>query len=111
MPRDLGSQTKLYAAMVKHLPLYDEDIEVTNLFVTRELIDDEVSGGTTHSAEEARRLEEADVALVKLRPLLIRRFRDMFSLRPPDVPRRYWWWYLDEGPQVREQALAVTKEP
>ncbi len=26
-------------------------------------------------------------------------------------PREHWWWFLHEGPQVREQAKEVDTEP
>jgi hypothetical protein len=29
-------------------------------------------------------------------------------LDPKEYPRTHWWWYLDEGPQVREEAHIVT---
>jgi len=94
--------------MVEHLPDYAEELEVVNAFVTRETIEDEVRAGAALDAAERQRLEQADNRLLSRHSVVLRRFPHLFSARPGNIPRRYWWWFLDEGPQVREQAREVA---
>ncbi|MBI4507129.1 MAG: hypothetical protein HY691_16485 [Chloroflexi bacterium] len=99
----------LYAEMVQSLPLYRDREEVINLFVMREFIEKKLDR-TPLAGAAIQQLERADTALTLHSTLLRQRFRDLFrSCRPSDVPRSYWWWYLDEGPQVREQARALAQ--
>lgn len=54
---------------------------------------------------EQSELRELDDVLIK--------HQDVISANMPprpEVPRARWWWYLDEGPQVREEALAAAQE-
>ncbi|MBI2321795.1 MAG: hypothetical protein HYU88_06815 [Chloroflexi bacterium] len=54
---------------------------------------------------EQQELRELDDLLVKYSDVIV-------ANMPPraDVSRSHWWWYLDEGPQVREEALAAAQE-
>ncbi|MBI4505587.1 MAG: hypothetical protein HY691_08635 [Chloroflexi bacterium] len=111
MVRDLASLIRLYDGMVEEgLPYYDEEVEVTNLFVTRELVEDALRAGAEVTAADRARLDAADAKLLRRRRRLLRRFPELFEDRPADVPRVYWWWYLDEGPRVREEPVAGAKE-
>jgi len=47
------------------------------------------------------KLHEADRKLLSVGKDLVRRFPDVFIDR---APREYWWWHLDKGPKVREEA-------
>jgi hypothetical protein len=98
VPADLVSDIRDYAAMVKDLPSYDEQEEVLNLFIRREVIQDALRAGGTPPAAELRRLATADALLTKHRPRLAKRFPELFEPKP-DLPREYWWWYLDEEPR------------
>ena len=108
MLRDLGSRIEDYArAVAESLPLYVDHDQLVELFLRRESIEDELGQETVAAAAE-KTLEEADRGLVKRSARLRRRFPEVFIDRPPDVPRRYWWWYLDEKAQPRGQRLAST---
>lgn len=54
--------------------------------------------------DESVRLNEADDELLL-------RWEALAKALPfsGDQPREYWWWYLDEGPQVREEAKALAR--
>ncbi|MBI2321922.1 MAG: hypothetical protein HYU88_07485 [Chloroflexi bacterium] len=110
MLSDLVSDIEVYGTMIDLLPRYKERAEVAEIFIRRELIDAAL-GETAASETVVHQLDEADAKLLGHRSLLLRRFPEVFRLRAPNIPRRYWWWYLDEGPQVREEALAATREP
>lgn len=109
MPIDLISLIDLYAWNVEEgLPYYDESDEVIEVFIRRELIEDALQAGATPPVAILKQLEAADKMLVRRRRRVVRRFPELFSERTPDLPRCYWWWYLDEGPQVRERVRGVT---
>lgn len=110
MPNDLGSLIRLYAEMVENLSDYlDEEAELVELFIRRELIEDALRAGAEFSTTERERLRAADATLVRRRRRILRRFPKLFAERSADVPRLYWWWYLDEGPQVRGEALVGAR--
>lgn len=108
MPRDLASRIRIYAAMVGNLHLYDDELEITNALVWRDSIQETLDGGAEPKSENLARLEGADQRLVKLRAFIAERFPEVFEDR--GAPSDYWWWHLDEGPQVREEALAAAKD-
>ena len=52
------------------------------------------------SPEQKAEVSEADDLLVKHRRLIT----EWLSMGSVEEPIAHWWWHLDEGPQVREQA-------
>ena len=109
MPIDLASKVRAYAAMAESLPRYAEWEEAMNVLVTRDAIRQDVLNGVRLPIEGAKLLDEADAALAKHRRLLLKRFPEVFEASQR-VPPDYWWWHLDEGPRVREHALATTSD-
>ena len=109
MPRNLVSQLEDYAEKVRALTHLNEPEWVVELFIRRELIDDALRSGASLPIAAQAQLEDADKTLLRRRSFLMKRVGDLFSLRAPDIPRRYWWWYLNEGPQVREHAEATAQ--
>lgn len=109
MPKDSASLIELYAWNVEEgLPLYDEGLEVVEIFVEREMIENALQAGVKPSPAELLRLEGADRMLIRRRRRVIRHFPELFSERTPDLPLCYWWWYLDEGPQVRQLVKEIA---
>lgn len=109
MPRTLDSKVRIYVAMVDSLPRYTDELEVEATYLWREDIANALDAGEKLDAESKALLQRADQRLVEQRPLLVKRFPTIFAVeRKAEIPRRYWWWYLDEGPQVREQAERVA---
>lgn len=50
---------------------------------------------------------EQRAELTKLDDILMKHYRVVAEWMPTRLPgesRSHWWWYLDEGPQVREEA-------
>ncbi|MBI2941946.1 MAG: hypothetical protein HYY04_16070 [Chloroflexi bacterium] len=81
------------------LGLRDEDGVVDEILLvlnTRSAIEDRWS---ELSSLDKRRVTELDDLLVVKHDLIAEVLP--FPQRPGS---RHWWWYLDEGPQVREQA-------
>lgn len=108
MPRDLVFEIGAYVEMIDHLLDYRAREELEEMFIRRELVENRLRDGEVAPIEDLRRLEAADACLLRHHRTLVRRFRDLFELRPADIPRMYWWWYLDEGPRVREEAAAAA---
>ncbi|MBI4496762.1 MAG: hypothetical protein HY689_02545 [Chloroflexi bacterium] len=54
--------------------------------------------------------EEEQQELARLDGLLLKHWRIIATnlLDYRDKSRAHWWWHLDEGPQVREQARGVA---
>ena len=109
MLSNLGSEIERYAADVEEsLPEYDDHYEVTALFALRDVIEDALDASGRITGSQERTLAQADAAIVKLRKWLVSAFPDVFDpARKDSIPPRYWWWHLDEGPEVREQAKAA----
>ena len=55
--------------------------------------------------EQLLRLDRADDQLVKRWEVLAEALPF-----PAPHPRAHWWWFLHEGPQVREQAQALAAD-
>jgi len=106
VPADLVADIRDYAEMVEDLPSYDEREEVLNLFILREVIEEELHRGAVPSPADLKRLEAADTVLAKHRARVLRRFPELFDPRP-EVPRAYWWWYLDEAPRPAARARSA----
>jgi hypothetical protein len=99
----LARDLRVYAEMTKKLPLFTEWDDALNVLVWRSAIYDEVMAGESLSGEELRELRAADDRLVAQRDYLMAKFPGVFESKR-SVDRREWWWYLDEGPRVREEA-------
>ena len=87
--------------MVNRVTSYEEDDEVYVVLTRRDEIHEAIKAGDYPSPELAALLEQADEELLAQGQLLVSRFPDVFADR---APREYWWWHLDKGPQVREEA-------
>lgn len=108
MPRDLASKVRVFAAMVEHMLEYDEHLDVSAALVWRDSIHNDLKNdlkvGAPAPPDAERLLEEADARLLAMREELVDRFPEVFEDR---APREHWWWHLEKGPQVREDALAA----
>lgn len=103
MREDLASDVRLWDFMVRHFGTYDDDEELIAAFIRRDEIHDQLKAGATLSDELRSLLRAADDAAVRQARSLANRFQDTFW-RGRHLGREHWWWYLDEGPQVREEA-------
>ena len=108
MSANLRLKVGYYVAQVRSIPLYDDWHEVSNVFVTRDGIEDELMETPAIGDDLAAMLERADAELVTHQERLARDFPAAFEVAL-DVPRRYWWWHLDEGPHVRKQTPQATR--
>lgn len=54
---------------------------------------------------QQQRLDRLDDELVERRKILAE-----WLPFPSNHERRHWWWFLHEGPQVREQAQALAAD-
>ncbi len=105
MPVDLASSIGVYASMVRHLSSYEEQEEVLAALIWRDEVHEELLKGVSLAPDLSAELVAADDLLVRQRERLVERFPDAFHPdRKRNRSRDYWWWYLDEGPQVREEA-------
>jgi len=105
----LDFEVRVYAAMVDSLALYQDELEVEGAFNWRDSIAERLEAGEQLPPESAALLRRADDQLMRQREMLVRRFASVFDPeRKATVPRALWWWFLDEGPQVREQAKGVA---
>lgn len=110
MPRSLASKLRVYAAMVDKLAKLDDYLEVYAVFDWRDDIHEDMRAGKVLDPESAKVLEGSDQRLIEQRGRLLQRFPDVFDVdRKARIPREYWWWHLDEGPQVRREALAASE--
>jgi len=103
MSASLARDLDVYAAMAEKMHLYDELAEVENVLIWRDVIQERIAAGERLSDVEERELEHADDLLVAQRDRLVRRFPWVFE-NSASIPRERWWWHLDEGPQVRDEA-------
>lgn len=55
--------------------------------------------------EQLREIDRLDELLLKHSRLI-----EGNIVTPPNIPRSHWWWFLQEGPQVREQAKTSARE-
>ncbi len=97
---DLESILAEYENRINYIPDdYSWDDDVWNALICRDLIEkrlDELSDG------QKLRLAKADSRLVELHE----RVGQVLPSRL-EQPRSRWWWFLHEGPQVREEAERV----
>lgn len=93
---------RIYAQQIKNLD-HPDDVMTESLLVlsTREsfLEDDPLS------QEQQQQLNRLDDELVKRWKVLAEALPF-----PAPHPRARWWWFLHEGPQVREQARALAAD-
>lgn len=105
MPIDLESRIEIWAAEVDALPSADYYMEVTNALVIRDTIQDALNAGQKLSSSFEILLRKADDGLMAQREMLVARFPEVFwPDRQNAGPRSCWWWFLNEGPHVREEA-------
>lgn len=110
MPRSLASKVRVYAAMADKLSKLRDYLEVYAMFDWRDDVYEDLQGGELLDSESVALLEHADQKLIEERATLLQRFPDLFHPdRKARIRRECWWWHLDEGPQVREQARALAK--
>jgi hypothetical protein len=100
---DLSRGVKVYSALTRGLPEFDERSEVENVLIWREAIHEAMLGGQIPSEAEREEIARADDRLVEQASRLAERFPAAFE-HGSDVPRVRWWWHLDKGPQVRAEA-------
>ena len=102
MAETIDQLFRIYAQQTKNLDDPDEPTNETLLVLaTRESIERRVL-----SDEQRQQLEQLDDELVK-------RWKILAEFLPnPNAPDDYhrWWWFLHEGPQVREQARALAAD-
>ena len=105
MPVGLETKVEIWAAEVEALRRADYYMEVTNALVIRDGIQDALSAGGKLSPSHEALLRKADDKLLAQRERLVARFPEVFTPdRQEAGPRSHWWWFLNEGPQVREKA-------
>lgn len=92
--------------MTEQLLAYDDRYEVSNALVWRDGIHDALSAGERLSPEETATLAQADRRYVAARPILARRFPDLYEGL---APREYWWWYADEEPCSIATEMAIRQ--
>ena len=94
---------RIYTQQIKNLD-HPDDVMTESLLVlsTRESFVEDYP----LSQEQQRRLDRLDDELVKRWEVLAE------ALPNPNFAdnRRRWWWFLHEGPQVREQARALAAD-
>lgn len=93
----------IYCNMTAKLPLYNDHTEVENILLWRDEIQDEIDSGVVLTPDQARALREADDRLLAQRDRLVADFSSAFT-KTESVGPRHWWWHLDKGPHVREEA-------
>lgn len=104
MSEELERSIDIWAAQVENISRYDYYMEVSNALVWRDGIQDALDAGETLTPEYRAKLREADEAFWAQREELVAKFPDVFSpARQEAGPPSYWWWFLNEGPQVRER--------
>jgi hypothetical protein len=104
MVETLEQLFRIYAQQTKNLDDPDEPTNETLLVLaTRNVIDQRVLQNGL-SDQERQRLEQLDDELVKRWEILAE-----FLPNPNFMSdRARWWWFLHEGPQVREKAKALA---
>ncbi|CCF85619.1 hypothetical protein NITHO_5240006 [Nitrolancea hollandica Lb] len=88
--------------MVDHIHEYEDELEAEAAFNWRDAIKVALDAGAILDGETMDLLAQADDRLMARREALVRRFPNLFHPeRKAEIPKAYWWWYLDEGPRVR----------
>ncbi len=103
MSADLTKSLDLYAKLTRQIPTFDERSEVENVLIWREAIYEALLAGQKLSETQNEVLAEADDRLVEQAAWITEHFPQVFE-HGRRVPRDRWWWHLNEGPQVREEA-------
>ena len=76
---DLDRAIRAYSEGVRIVHRYRELIEVTAFLVNRDIIQDSKKQGLPLSEEQEARVEAADSHLMDLRPVIVRRFPEVFD--------------------------------
>ena len=103
MSEDLVLAFDLYSIMVSKLHLYQDWLEVENALLWRDEINEALQAGISLTNEQMAALRKADDLLLAQRDRLVRKFPQVFE-NTERISSRQWWWHLDKGPQVREEA-------
>lgn len=101
METELGRALQIYAQQVRNLD--DPEDVMTEVLLVLATRDSFVKDGPL-TDDQLRQLDRVDAELVK-------RWKVVGEALPaPHAPadRQHWWWFLHEGPQVREQAKALA---
>lgn len=83
--------------------LQDDDYYDTNvplILIDRDVLEDQID---TLTAEQIQRMQAADLKLVKKAKIVAQMLPSL-----GEHSRSRWWWFLNEGPQVREQAQELV---
>ena len=103
MSADLSKSLDLYATLTKQMHMFDERSEVENVLIWREAIYEALLAGQKLSETQNKVLAQADDRLVEQAAWITQHFPQVFE-HGRRAPRNRWWWHLDKGPQVREEA-------
>ncbi|MBK8050734.1 MAG: hypothetical protein IPK16_28670 [Anaerolineales bacterium] len=90
---------RIYSRQILNLD-QTEDIDTDGVVV---LITRDVLADTELTADETKRVAQLDDELVSRRQILAQ-----ILPNPNFQDRGHWWWFLHEGPQVREQTKVLA---
>ncbi len=108
MSEKLEASLRLYAARVEVIAEEKEDDDVIATLAERDGIQDEINAGAKLTPDQMRILEQADDRLVSQARRVVAMHPDVFIPdRQEAGPRAYWWWFLNEGPDVRKRREAA----
>lgn len=101
MPVDLATKVRVYAAMVQNLQSYDDELEAEAPPIWRDSIQKALDLAEGISPESATLLRQGDELLMAQRESLIQRFLGIFRPeRTAEIPKGYWWWHIERGPEA-----------
>ena len=78
----------------------EQGTEALLVLIARSQIEDAWASWTANQRKTIEQLDE-----------LLMQKRDLFELvlpNPEEKDRQHWWWFLHEGPQVRQKAQQAT---
>ena len=108
MSKELERSIDVWAAEVENISHYDDELEVSAALVRRDGIQDALNAGETLTPEYRAKLRDADEAFWAQREALVAKFPGVFTpARQEAGPPSYWWWFLNEGPDVRKRREAA----
>ena len=107
MSEELSLALELYTNMTRELPHYSDWLEAENVLFWRDVIQESLDAGARLSVGAQSQLDEADDRLVAASDVIVRRFPEVYQDSEP-MPPRFWWWHLDKGPRVREEATEAA---
>jgi len=104
----LEASIRLYAARVEVIGEEKEDDDVIATLAERDGIQDEIDAGAELTLEQRKALKQADDLLVSQARRVVAMHPDVFTPDRQDAgPPSYWWWFLNEGPDVRKRREAA----